>query len=106
MSTMLAQAGLGYWALAWVLRGRYEWNPWKLTSTEFRNARSMCRYHLGACIFKSEGNYLLSVLLLENRRNSVRYDYKHSILSANPTLEKRVSHGQRMSIMIRVRFRL
>ena len=66
----------------------------------------MCRCHLGACIFKSEGNYLLSVLLLENRRNSVRYDYKHSILYANPTLEKRVSRGQRMSIMIRVRFRL
>lgn len=66
----------------------------------------MCRYHLGACIFKSEGNYLLNVLLLENRRNSVRYSYKHSILYADPTLEKRVSHGQRMSIMIRVRFRL
>jgi len=65
----------------------------------------MCHCHLGAYIFKSEGNYnyLLGVSLLENRRNSVRYNYKHSILS---TLGKRVSHGQRVSIMIRVRFQL
>jgi hypothetical protein len=65
----------------------------------------MCRYHLGACIFKSEVNSLLGVLLLENRRNSVRYNYKHSILHANSTLGGKVSRGQRMSIMIRVRFR-
>lgn len=41
--------------------------------------------------------------MLENRRNSVRYDYKHSILYANSTLGGLISHGQRMSIMIRVR---
>ncbi len=55
---------------------------------------------------KSEANYLLGVFLLENRRNSVRYSYKHSILYANSTLGEKVSHGQRMSIMIRVRFPL
>ena len=41
--------------------------------------------------------------MLENRRNSVRYNYKHSILYANPTLGENMSHGQRVSIMIRVR---
>lgn len=52
---------------------------------------------------KSKANYLLGILLLENRRNSVRYDYKHSILYSNSTLGEKVSHGQRVSIMIRVR---
>ena len=46
------------------------------------------------------------VSLLENCRDSVRYNYKHSILYADPTPEKRVSHGQRVSIMIRVRFQV
>ncbi|KAH9997246.1 hypothetical protein BJV77DRAFT_915027, partial [Russula vinacea] len=39
------------------------------------------------------------------QKNSVRYNYKHSILHANSTLGGKVSRGQRMSIMIRVRFR-
>jgi hypothetical protein len=66
----------------------------------------MCHCHLGAYISKSETNYLLGVLLLENHRNSVRYNYKHSILYANSTLGEKMSHGQRVSIMIRVRSRL
>jgi hypothetical protein len=66
----------------------------------------MCRCHLGVCIFKSEGNYLFGVLMLENRRNSVRYNYKHSIPYVSSTLGERVSHDQRVSIMIRVRIRL
>jgi hypothetical protein len=40
--------------------------------------------------------------LLENRRDSVRYNYKHSISYADSTLGKGASHGQRVSIMIRV----
>jgi hypothetical protein len=63
----------------------------------------MCHCHLGAYISKSEANYLLGVLLLENRRNTVRYNYKHSILYANSTLGEKMSHGQRVSIMVRVR---
>jgi len=65
----------------------------------------MCHCYLGAYISRSEANYLIAVLLLENRRNLIRYNYKHSILYANSTLGGKVSHGQRVSVMIRVRFR-
>jgi len=35
------------------------------------------------------------------QKKSVRYNYKHSILYANSTLGEKMSHGQRVSIMIR-----
>ncbi|KAN0123827.1 hypothetical protein V8E52_002317 [Russula decolorans] len=40
------------------------------------------------------------------QKNTVRYNYKHSILYANSTLGEKMSHGQRVSIMVRVRSQL
>ena len=105
-STTLTRAGLGYLASASVPTGFCEWNPWKPILTAPRDIHSTSHYLLGVCTFKGVKLVRTVVLLLTHRRDDVRYNYKHSILCTESTPAQGASRGQRLSVMVRVRFQL
>ncbi len=105
-STTLMRAGLGYLASASVPTGFCGWNPWKPVLTPPRDTHSTSHYLLGVCTFKGRKLVRAVALLLTHRRDDVRYGYKHSIMCAESIPPQGASRGQRLSIMVRVRFQL
>jgi hypothetical protein len=104
MSTTRMRAGLGYLASASVPTGFCEWNPWKPILTAPRDIYSTSHYLLGVCTYKGVKLVSTVALLLTHRRDDVRYNYKHSILRTESIPAQGATRGQRLSIMVRVRF--
>jgi hypothetical protein len=106
MSITRMRAGLGYLASASVPTGFCEWNPWKPILTAPRDIHSTSHYLLGVCTYKGVKLVGTVALLFTHKRDDVRYNYKHSILCAESIPARGATRGQRLSIMVRVRFRL